>query len=339
MKKCTTKNNSPNDKLQHESKSDRGRNCGIQFSSVKSDGQRELIKFLNGDGQYFQDLRNQNQQCALYFVVSYGNEAQTKENFAYFVSWLNANQDIISKLTIVDTAYLNRHCNEEYEVYADTGKLTPWEQENLAAIQSIKIPCIVEKWPEYLRRGNFSTNDEIVRSAFGNMEAAGSDPRFHGIVLEEAQKHFKEGKGTLNGCIEYILEECAQYPLLNESVIVYSGGSSRAMKYAEKNLFKLNIDRIFYQIPELERKKRQKEGIKHSGFFGGGYCYRGDTLCEVKLNLSGDDGKNVYICVHFGPVSTGQVSEFLDRLNGLVKSAQQEADELRRPSAPTSMNM
>ena len=192
----------------------------------------------------------ENDSVNLYFVVSYDCASQTRGRFLAFVKALQQEhiRQKIRKIFIIDTAYLQRFRDKSFARYADVSLVTPWQQENSAALEELSksIPCEILSWATFVKSRDFDTYRQRIKLDFaGDEMGREKDDKFRSIVLSIASQNTH--KYPLRECCDYIIEESAQIFLLRDTVIAYPMSFNAAIRYVIEK-YSLNITHLSFKI-------------------------------------------------------------------------------------------
>lgn len=192
----------------------------------------------------------ENDSVNLYFVVSYDCASQTRGRFLAFVKALQQEhiRQKIRKIFIIDTAYLQRFRDKSFARYADVSLVTPWQQENSAALEELSksIPCEILSWATFVKSRDFDTYRQRIKLDFaGDKMGREKDDKFRSIVLSLASQNTH--KYPLRECCDYIIEESAQIFLLRDTVIAHQMRFNAAIKYVIGK-YSLNVSHLSFSI-------------------------------------------------------------------------------------------
>lgn len=165
----------------------------------------------------------------LQVMVSYGNISQTEMGFEDLVNSLNCLENKLKKVTITDTSYLYRHCIPEFSSYCNTDTPTVWYMNNKKVIEKLKVPVVMDSWPDSLQTKEYKKWYNIILSDYEKIKD------FRDVVVEEASVAAYKRGNDIKDCIMFMIEECAHScAFLNGVNLCYSGSPARCMMNAFK---------------------------------------------------------------------------------------------------------
>ncbi|GHU14400.1 hypothetical protein FACS189449_11040 [Alphaproteobacteria bacterium] len=203
---------------------------------------KESLDFLKSAPDNSIDLR---------VMACHACASQTGEAFEEFVNSVNSEniRRKIRKVIILDSSYLYRHCVPGFYQYADPNIRTMWLLNNLYSIEKLEADVVMESWVEQVNSEEFKrAYKQIMIDFSGDENGNGIIPKFREIIISHSGKASSKGKGSLEGCINFTIEECAHACVyLKNEIIAYPLDFGPSIAFVNKH-YKLNIRHLRYKI-------------------------------------------------------------------------------------------
>lgn len=115
-------------------------------------------------------------------IISINNAKQDGVAFKAFITLINQPQyeEKLSRLTLIDTTYLNRHY-EPLLVVEQSGK-TPWLERNEATLAQLKIPYEIVSWEELVKAPSYQACKKKIDTDYYGSSEGFPDETFKNIV-------------------------------------------------------------------------------------------------------------------------------------------------------------
>jgi len=209
-----------------------------------------LVKWSKESQGFFEKAGDKSVE--LTFMVSQANESQTGEGFEEFVNSINELSQKINKLIIIDTTFLYRHCIPEFSQHLNENIATIWFLNNQNTLNKIQCDVLIESYVKQINSNLFKQCYNKIVKDFEIVED------FKKLITHEAKMFFSKGKGSFDGCLEFLIEEYAHAcAFLKNRNIVYPMPFSPVMLNIIER-YKLNITGMHYSISNYMRKYSNK---------------------------------------------------------------------------------
>ncbi|MDR3256841.1 MAG: GHKL domain-containing protein [Endomicrobium sp.] len=218
----------------------------------------KLVKWSEEAREFFESSIDNS--VDLTFIVCHDCKSQTEKGFEEFVNSIN-NESIkrkIRKLIILDASYLYRHSIPGFAQYSTPNILTIWRINNQNLIDKLTCNVEINSWAEQIKSHNFKRyHKQILLDYTGDENGNGLVQEFRDIVTMEAQNGSAKGKGTFEGCRDFILEECAHAcAYLKDAVVAYPMPLSMPMLNTIKR-YDIQLLHLYYMISNNARNSQR----------------------------------------------------------------------------------
>ncbi|GHU12106.1 hypothetical protein FACS189449_05080 [Alphaproteobacteria bacterium] len=241
-------------------------------------------------------------------VISHGCLSQTGEGFKELVDSINCMKWKIRRVSILDTSYLYRHCIHDFIRLSDPSTQSIWFLNNKHYIDQLEVEVVIDSWRDKINTNTFKEwYKQITDDFFGIKNKSSPVQDFRNAVISEAEVFVSKKNGTLQECVNFILEErafsCAFHKNTN---LVYPVPFRKSMLDICKR-YALNIRQLSYnlskKLQESQHKYRKNNIAKinqeiiafltntlEANFFlidkFGNYIYKNGSLSEIIGNFT-----------------------------------------------------
>ncbi|MDR3059881.1 MAG: hybrid sensor histidine kinase/response regulator [Prevotella sp.] len=244
-----------------------------------------------------------NNTIDLDIVISHGCLSQTGGGFKELVDSINYMSGKIRKVSILDTSYLYRHCIHDFARLSDPGTQSIWFLNNKHYIDQLAVKVVMDSWIDKINTDIFKQWYKQITDDFSGIKnGSGIVQDFRNTVISEAKVFVSKKNGTLQECVNFILEERAFSCAFHKNVnLVYPVPFRKSMLDICKK-YALNIRQLSYnlskKLQESQHKYRKNNIAKinqeiitfltntlEANFFlidkFGNYIYKNGSLSEV----------------------------------------------------------
>ncbi|GHT96979.1 hypothetical protein FACS1894122_15790 [Alphaproteobacteria bacterium] len=140
------------------------------------------------------------------------------------------------------------------------GKQSIWFINNRHLIEKIECDVAIDSWANKVNSDEFRRwHAQIMVDFAGNPDGSGIVQDFRDMVISEAERAVAKKHGTLENCINFILEERALYCAFHKNaVIIYPISFSRSLRDICKR-YDLNIKQLSYSLSTKLQKQQHKQ--------------------------------------------------------------------------------